>query len=294
MARPPEGGGPPPPEKVPPALRPGDTDDVLEGQRLNRIIFWGVVMSLIFALFVFIYWVREPSRTVSQEEKFKEVSIERGRQYFALHTDPETGEENLRAIECARCHGVKAQGGTNEFLDPATGKKRQVSVPELRGVFDRYKKPPPGFKDARDYITNVIARVRTDGVLGQGADMPIWSNKFGGPLTEQQIDDIVNYLETIQGATTVQGEATPEQIFNQKCAPCHGQGGSGGIGPAFVGGSGGKQFPNLEDHIAFVKAGSKAGQPYGVSGKGTGGMPAWEGQLTDEQIRMVVEYERNL
>ena len=61
-----------------------------------------------------------------------------------------------------------------------------------------------------------------------------------------------------------------------------------------LGGSESLQFPNIDDHIAFVKAGSAKGTAYGMSGKGTGAMPGWGDILTEEQIRLVIEYERSL
>lgn len=283
-------------EKVPPALRPGDTDDVLEGERLIRISRWGVVMSLIFAVFIFVYWLAEPARQKAKAEQFEEEGVARGGYYYALAVDPETGRPPPNAVgratgqpvECARCHGVDAEGGTNEYLDPNTGQKRTVQVPDLATVFARYEKPPPGYKDAETFIFETIERGRP------GTDMPTWGNEFGGPLTQEQIKEIVMYIQDIQKPVEVAEGADGAQIFVQFCAPCHGQSGAGGSGPAMKGGSEQAQFPNIEDHIAFVKEGSKPGTPYGTSGQGTGAMPGWAGTLNDEQIRLVVEYERSL
>jgi mono/diheme cytochrome c family protein len=274
-------------KSVPPALRPADIDSVLESGRLTKVLFWGAGLTVFFAFFLPAYWFREPARMTAKEESFAEESIERGKIYFALTTDPQTGESNLRGKECARCHGVDAGGGTNEFLDPNTGVTRTVQVPELKTVFARYEEPPEGYDDAAEFITEVIERGRP------GTDMPTWGNKYGGPLTEQEIEDIVNWLADIQVDLDIDATATGDAIFNQLCATCHGVGGAGGSGPAMTGGSETRQFPNIEDHKAFVKSGSTAGQPYGTSGMGTGGMPPW-GTLTDEQIQKVVEYERSL
>lgn len=275
-------------EEVPPALRPGDTDDVLESERLTRIIRAGVALSVFFAFFLAVYWFAEPGKRLAKEKEFEEESIARGASYYALRTDPVTGEENLAGIECARCHGINGEGGENDYLDPATGVKRRVQVPELQTIFARYEDPPPGYADARAFIRETIERGRP------GTDMPTWGNQYGGPLTEQQIDDILNWMETIQKSPEVEQGATGDQIFAQFCASCHGMSGTGGSGPAMVGGSEVRQFPTIDDHIAFVLEGSKAGQRYGTSGMGTGAMPGWRSILSDEQIRLVVEYERSL
>lgn len=274
-------------KRIPPALRPSDVDAVLESDRLNRIHAWGLVLTVFFAFFLPFYWLYEPENRRRNEEKFAEESLERGERYYAMQTDPVTGESNLSGKECARCHGVDAGGGTNEFLNPNTGETSIVQVPELKTVFARYDTPPPGFDDARAYIRETIERGRP------GTDMPTWGAEFGGPLTEQEIDDIVDWLESIQVELDISAEASGQEIFTQLCAACHGAAGAGGSAPAMQGGSELDMFPDVADHEAFVRSGSAPGVPYGTSGTGTGAMPAW-GTLTDEQISAVVEYERSL
>lgn len=274
--------------KVPPALRPADIDAVLESDRLTRITAWGFVLTVFFAFFLPAYWIAEPAKRAGNEKKMQKTSLERGAKYFALRVDPVTGAENASGKECARCHGTNAQGGTNDFLNPNTNVRSVVQVPELRTVFSRYQNPPPGYKDARAFIYETIDRGRP------GTDMPTWGNKNGGPLTEQELNDIVTWLQSIQQTPKTSPGASGQQIFTQICAACHGTAGAGGSGPPMKGGSETRQFPNIEDQVAFVKAGSKPGQPYGTSGKGTGGMPSWAPTLNDQQIRAVVDYERSL
>jgi hypothetical protein len=91
-----------------------------------------------------------------------------------------------------------------------------------------------------------------------------------------------------------------EELYtSQACAGCHGAGGGGGTGPAFVGGAVLATFPagQCSDHIEWVRLGS-AGWPdptYGANAKPVGGsganMPAYPG-LSDEDIAAVVLYER--
>jgi cytochrome c6 len=69
-------------------------------------------------------------------------------------------------------------------------------------------------------------------------------------------------------------------LFSTNCASCHGAHGEGGLGPQLAG-KVTKDFPNIDDQIAFVK-------------KGKGAMPSFAGDLTDAQIRQVVEYTRSL
>lgn len=68
------------------------------------------------------------------------------------------------------------------------------------------------------------------------------------------------------------------EVYQANCASCHGADGGGGIGPQLAG-SAAKQFPDIEDEIEVVT-------------DGRSGMPAFEGDLTPDEIRQVVEYTR--
>ena len=86
------------------------------------------------------------------------------------------------------------------------------------------------------------------------------------------------------------------------CAGCHGATGGGGVGPAFEGGAILETFSNFEDQIEWVRLGSEGwqaerGPTYGDPGKPVGGvgiMPGFEGSLSEEQIVLVVRYEREV
>ncbi|GAC1367495.1 MAG: hypothetical protein NVSMB32_12460 [Actinomycetota bacterium] len=185
-------------EKVPPAIRPGDTDDVLEGPRLTSISTWGLVFSLLLAAFIFLYWVNEPSRMSNTTKVFAADAVLRGDQYYALPTNDKTGATNTRGIGCARCHGDDAKGGPVQYLNSITGKETSTIAPNLTTVFARYAKPPVGYKTGLAYILETINKGRTNGALGNGDDMPTWGQLYGGPLTDQQINDVISYLESIQ------------------------------------------------------------------------------------------------
>jgi len=79
------------------------------------------------------------------------------------------------------------------------------------------------------------------------------------------------------------------------CSGCHGGGGEGGVGPKLSEGQTVLAFPEEQDHIDWVKGGSqpKIGQVYNAQGRvAAGGMPAFGGQLSDEELEAVVQYER--
>lgn len=89
-----------------------------------------------------------------------------------------------------------------------------------------------------------------------------------------------------------------ERLYAQ-CAACHAADGSGGAGPAFLGGAVLATFPadSCGDHKEWVSLGT-AGWPdatYGATAKPVGGaglMPGFGTQLSEEDIASVVLYER--
>jgi mono/diheme cytochrome c family protein len=104
------------------------------------------------------------------------------------------------------------------------------------------------------------------------------------------------------GERAGQAVETPDQVYAANCASCHGATGEGGVGPALAGGVSKQTFPEEAAHIAWVENGSSAvkGQPYGSPDRPggqriatSGGMPGFAGQLTPEQIRAVVAFERD-
>ena len=102
-------------EKVPAALRPGDPDDVLESDRLQKIQWLGAAMSIAFAAFIAVYWLQEAGRMRGKEDLFKEISVERGAAYFQDGESTVEGAAVL-GLNCARCHGENLEGLVGPML----------------------------------------------------------------------------------------------------------------------------------------------------------------------------------
>ncbi len=112
------------------------------------------------------------------------------------------------------------------------------------------------------------------------------------------------YAYTLEPPTTESAlEAEGAELYSSAgCASCHGATGGGGVGPAFEGGAVIETFSNPQDHIDWVVLGSEGwqaerGSTYGDTQKPVGGvgiMPAFGGSLTEEQIALVVRYEREV
>jgi mono/diheme cytochrome c family protein len=95
-------------------------------------------------------------------------------------------------------------------------------------------------------------------------------------------------------------------LFNSYCARCHTAGYSSGVefeqapgtgawAPALTDGRAVVQFPDEQDHIDFVIHGAVASDEYGINGlSGVGGMPAFGALLSEEDIALIVKFERSM
>lgn len=158
-------------DEVPANMSAAQTDDELETTRLDRVLVAAVVSSAFLALALPIYYLGEADRQAGFVEEFTETDIEHGLEVW-------------NEFGCAKCHGVDGVGGAAGFLEA----RSQVNVanwaaPSLNDVLYRYDKD-----EARFWI--VYGRA--------GSPMPPWGLEGGGPLNEQQVDDLLAYIETLQ------------------------------------------------------------------------------------------------
>jgi mono/diheme cytochrome c family protein len=296
----------------PPNLTPYYDDETMEGPKLERFLGAAVIFSAILAAALPAYWLLEPGRQNKMSKDFLADSVERGMFRFAkAGTVPPSEVLNL---ECARCHGAKAEGGAATFLlQPSQpgelAKTVSWTAPSLNDVLLRF---------SPDSVTQIITYGRP------GTPMPAWGLAGGGPLPDQPIEDLVNYLQSIQikpEEAMKRNTAKAEQIlkdnpgisegqalFMAACARCHtkgwsyGQpqvmGGGGAFGPNLTNGVELRQFPPLAGgvakHVEFVTTGSDFQKPYGTQGIGSGRMPGFGQELSARQIDEIVIYERTL
>ncbi|MPZ72425.1 MAG: c-type cytochrome [Nitriliruptorales bacterium] len=202
-------------EDIPPAMRPGYSDEELERKVLERYMGWGIVLVAFFAIFLPLYWMREPARLTTATNAATVQNFERGEELFV---------EN-----CALCHGQTAEGGgTGSTYDPADN----WPAPNLTTIEKRYEETPVA-QDIRDYIVSTIQRGRP------GTPMPAWGSAYGGPMTDQQIEDIADWILLNQKATIEDADAafnmSGEELFQSNCARCHGENLEGFIGPSLEG-----------------------------------------------------------
>ena len=104
----------------------------------------------------------------------------------------------------------------------------------------------------------------------------------------------------VASTNTVNYVAVGQQVYSgaAACAGCHGANGGGGVGPSFIGGALYTTFPTCADHAKWIQLGSagwqaEVGAAYGAEDTiSIGGMPGFQGKLTEEELMAVVVFER--
>ncbi len=155
-------------EEIAPNLAPGITDDTLESKRLDKTLASAVVLSGILALSLPIYFVSEQSRQEGFVEEFDHVALERGAHLF---------EE----FQCGICHGVDGGGGVASYVEKRSGISVAWSAPDINSVFYRYTP-----EEVKFWL--VYGRANSP--------MPAWGLDGGGPLNDQQIEELMEYLQS--------------------------------------------------------------------------------------------------
>ncbi|MGI8807081.1 MAG: c-type cytochrome [Acidimicrobiales bacterium] len=299
-----EGTPPPGAEmELAPNRKPYFDDDALEGHRLDRALLGGLVLMVIVAVGLPLYWAREPSRQEGAVRGFDDRAAGRGLVLFQPSGSP-IPEGNIGHFGCGGCHGTEGQGGSTNYVMPdpldATKPPREVTwqAPALDTVLLRY---------SPEEVKKILVYGRAN------TPMPAWGVEGGGPMNDQQIDDLVAYLESIQlepeevrKAALAEFGTDGAKLFDGFCSRCHTQGwsigepqvvGGGAFGPSLRDGETVRQFPDAKTHVEFITEGAEYAKPYGLRGVGGdegGGMPGFAKMLTAEQIRAIVDYERTL
>jgi mono/diheme cytochrome c family protein len=161
---------------APPSRRPGPTDEALDGRLLENYQIAGVALTVFLAVLLPFLYLREPARQEAAAAKEQTESVRLGKATY---------EEF-----CSRCHGDQAQGGTvKRYITPGVknAKPTDVQAPDLREIHSRHPD-----EDVAVVAWTAIQKGRPP------SPMPTWGIRYGGPMNDQQITDIVNYLLSIQ------------------------------------------------------------------------------------------------
>ena len=155
-------------------LKPYLDDDELESAKLDRTLTWGLATLAIVGIGLPAYWLAEPGRIDGAIEEYDRVFASRGEE---LYTE---------GAQCNACHGPEGVGGVAPFtiLDNNAEFVAQVEwkAPAIDTALLRY---------SRDEVRFILDYGRAF------SPMPAWGAPGGGPLTEQQIDNIIDYMQEI-------------------------------------------------------------------------------------------------
>jgi mono/diheme cytochrome c family protein len=160
--------------------KPYYDDEVLEGKKLERTQLLGLGFLAVLTIALPLYWILEPGRQVGAEKDFQYKFERWGSGIFASTADG--------GFNCAGCHGgMSGAGGVASYAvtDPTTGEVKSVNwkAPALNTVFSRFDEEEVRF------------------ILNYGrpfSPMSAWGLVGGGPLNEQQIQTLIEYMKSIQ------------------------------------------------------------------------------------------------
>jgi mono/diheme cytochrome c family protein len=156
------------------------SDETLEGSRLERMQLLGVLLLVTLVIGLPLYWALEPTRQAGAVSGKAERFRWWGETLFQTTANG--------GFNCAGCHGgLKGTGGQAPYAvtDPKTGEVKAVNwyAPALNTVFYRFSKEEVRF------------------ILNYGrpfSPMQAWGAPGGGPMTEQNIETLLAYLQSIQ------------------------------------------------------------------------------------------------
>jgi mono/diheme cytochrome c family protein len=158
-----------------PNRKPYVNDDELETTKLNRALLIAGALLVVIAVGLPLYWLAEPGRQEGAAEAGEQTFISRGLDQYEEGSD------------CAQCHGPEGSGGQaphtlfdddGEFVANVAWKAPALDTALLRFT--------------EEEVAQIIEFGRP------GTPMAGWGEGGDGPLNEQQIDNLIAYLRSIQ------------------------------------------------------------------------------------------------
>lgn len=246
-----------------------------------RNLVIGTIVAVVLTALLLVVFLGEPARMKNTTDAQLGESIARG----ALSYD----------AYCGGCHGQRGEGLAGIY-PPLNAEDLWTGREEI-AFYGTYE----------DYVQLNIS-------AGHPASrMPSWSTEFGGPLREDQIRDLTNYVLNWQGpqppgarvalagpeptkppqgtpgAVVTTPDAPPgagdaangEQIFVQNCSACHGAAAEGGaLGPTLISAD---QAAKDDEFFRETIADGRTGTA----------MPAWAALLSAQDIEDAIAFLRS-
>lgn len=177
-------------EASPPNQSPPASDDELENTKLTKVLRAALFGSILLAIALPWYAANEPDRQAAAADEIEEFDIHEGGHWFSSD-----------GFACADCHGPLAGGGGASYLEERSGVEVSWAAPSLDDVFFRYDP-----EEVEYWI--VFGRANTP--------MPANGLEGGGAMTEQEVDQTIAWLESIQVSQAdafARAETTAEQAL---------------------------------------------------------------------------------
>ena len=156
-----------------PNRKPYLSDEELETSKLDLALVSGLVTLVIIGVALPLYWLGEPGRQQGYVEYSREQFTSRGAGQF---------EER-----CASCHGGGGLGGTTDhtITDDSGNFVAAIKwdVPALTTTLYRF---------SEEEVRHILDYGRPP------TPMQAWGAPGGGPLTTQQVDELIQYIQSIQ------------------------------------------------------------------------------------------------
>lgn len=201
-------------------LEPFYDDEKLEGPKLERTLGMALLVAAIIAIAIPVYFAWEPHRQAAEANGFVDRSVARGATLYANAQMPQYN--SAASLQCANCHGAVTQdkktgklsgaagGAANYVVKPTRSDctaEEQKTDPACRTTSVAWKAPALNtvlLKYPREQVINILIYGRP------GSPMPAWGVAGGGSKNEQALNDIVDFLYSIQ--------LTPEEAKAQTAA----------------------------------------------------------------------------
>lgn len=149
------------------------SDEDLEGKKLDWSLGFALVTLGIVALSLPFYWLAEPGRQDGAVEAYQVSFESRGEGVY------------LETAQCVNCHAAGGVGGVAPYvLQDQDGQflaNAAWAAPALNNVLLRY---------SEEEVTYILNFGRP------GSPMAAWGTPGGGPLTTQQVQNAIEYIDT--------------------------------------------------------------------------------------------------
>ncbi|MGD8626064.1 MAG: c-type cytochrome [Anaerolineae bacterium] len=241
-----------------------------------RNVIIGIVATVLVIALLLVIFIYEPDRMDQTAAAQEGKAIARGAKLYDQY--------------CAGCHGLRGEGLAGVY--PALNRD---------DLFEN-REDISFYGTLHDFVyLNIASGHPTQ-------RMPSWSEEYGGPLRNDQIEDITQFVvnwqgpqpedvpkgtagaqptaapePTAAGTQAPAGEGDPasgETVFAANCASCHGQNAEGGsLGPSLLGDDLAAQ---PDEYFRETITNGRAGTA----------MPAWGPILSAQQIEDVIAFLR--